>query len=176
MEGIITFLGVFLSLGSANVQPAVGDKAPTFYLGTSEGAPFFLNSYVDVNAKEESKQPILLSFFGTWWLPCKTEIPVLHNLQKQYPQVNFLLFNVEEKSDLVNKYIQKHKITRPILSALYSVVVKKFSMVSNKNVATLPQLGIIDSDRNLFSVHEGHAPAEESEVEGNLQTLLKPVQ
>jgi len=172
IKSTIILLGILFLSNRANAQPVMGNKAPTFFLRTLNGDSFFLSRHVGESAKPGQQQPIVLSFFATWCIPCKAEIPILHQLQENYPEVKFLLVNVEEKSDLVNKYVQANSITLPILMDMYSVVAKKFGIVTEKNVAVLPQLAVIDKSGDLVYLHEGYEPGDEEALEGTLRQLL----
>lgn len=171
MKGIVSFLGIFLLLGSVHAQPAVGDKVPTFYLRTAEGEPFFLSHYVGSKAKQDLQQPVVLSFFATWCVPCKAEIPKLQQLQSEFPKVKFYLVNVEEKPDLVRKYIAANNINLPILMDVYSIVAKKYGIVNDENVAVLPHVVVIGTDSKLLYTHEGYQAGDEAMLKESLQNI-----
>jgi len=152
-------------------QPDVGSTSPTFFLRTLDGDSFFLSRHVGEEARPEMKQPIVLSFFASWCIPCRAEIPILHSLQEEYPDVKFLLVNVEEKQDLVGQYVEEYNISLPVLMDMYSVVAKKFGVVNEDNIAVLPQLVLIDSDGNLVYHHEGYESGDEEALVTHLENL-----
>ncbi len=174
LRSVKILLGILFLLNIVNAQPMVGEESPTFFLRTLDGESFFLSRHVGENARQGQEQPIVLSFFATWCIPCKAEIPILHQLQEAYPEVKFLLVNVEEKSDLVTKYVQANNITLPVLMDMYSVVANKFGIVNEKNVAVLPQLVVIDQSGKLAYAHEGYKQGDEKALETALQQMLKP--
>ena len=67
----------------------VGDDAPTFYVKTLDNRSFFLS-----DSLERSQNPIVFSFFATWCLPCRKEIPMLDTVRINYPDIDFYLINV----------------------------------------------------------------------------------
>lgn len=157
----------------AGDKPQIGDPAPTFFLRTLEGDTFFLSRQVGAQASPENRRPMVLSFFATWCIPCKAEIPVLHQMQAAHPQVRFYLVNVEEQSELVKKYVAANDISLPVLMDMYSVVAKKYGIVNNENVAVLPQLVLVDAAGNLVYAHEGYQAGDELELQETLQKLLR---
>ncbi len=147
-------------------------KAPTFFLRTLDGDSFFLSRHVGENARPNMKQPVVMSFFATWCIPCKAEIPILHVLQEKYPGIKFVLVNVEEQSDLITKYVEQNQISLPVLLDKYSVVAKKYNVVNEKNVAVLPQLKVIDTQGNLVYDHTGYESGDEDSLEATLVELI----
>ena len=81
----IIFLLTFPSLAA---EPMIGTEAPTFFAHTIEGKPFFLSKEI------EKEQPIVLSFFATWCIPCRQELPVVDTLATEFPEIQFYLVNV----------------------------------------------------------------------------------
>ena len=65
-------LGLVFSVLIAEIK--VGDPAPTFFVRTIDNKNFFLSDTL------KKSEPIVLSFFATWCLPCRKEIPVLDTL------------------------------------------------------------------------------------------------
>jgi thiol-disulfide isomerase/thioredoxin len=152
---LIASLLFLMPLGLKAVIPA-GNQAPSFFLSSLSGQQFFLSKHVGAKAKAELKSPIVMSFFATWCLHCKEEIQLLHELQAQYPEVKFLLVNVEEDYELVKKYIEANEITLDILMDRYSVVAKKYGVVDENKIAHLPSLVIINADGKLIYTQEGY--------------------
>ena len=66
----------------------VGDPAPTFYIRTLEEKNFFMSDTL------KHDKPIILSFFATWCIPCREEIPVLDSVRQEFPDMKFYLVDV----------------------------------------------------------------------------------
>lgn len=157
----------------AGDKPHIGDPAPTFFLRSLDGETFFLSRQVGAKASPETLKPLVLSFFATWCVPCKAEIPVLHRIQEEHPEVRFYLVNVEEEADLVKQYVTANGVRLPILMDMYSVVAKKYGIVNSENIAVLPQLVLIDAAGNLVYAHEGYQAGDETELQAKLHKLLQ---
>jgi len=43
-------------------------------------------------------------FYADWCGPCKTQDPILEDLEAEYPDVEFEKINVDEEQDVANEY------------------------------------------------------------------------
>ncbi|QLG29104.1 thioredoxin fold domain-containing protein [Halorarum halophilum] len=46
----------------------------------------------------------LKDFYADWCGPCKTQDPILEELEEEYPDVDFEKVDVEEEQDIANQY------------------------------------------------------------------------
>ncbi|WP_129114450.1 thioredoxin family protein [Halegenticoccus tardaugens] len=46
----------------------------------------------------------LKDFYADWCGPCKTQDPILEELEGDYPEVSFEKVNVDEEQDIANQY------------------------------------------------------------------------
>lgn len=46
----------------------------------------------------------LKDFYADWCGPCKTQDPILEELEEDFPDVNFEKVNVDEEQDVANEY------------------------------------------------------------------------
>ncbi|WP_336136577.1 thioredoxin [Natronomonas amylolytica] len=46
----------------------------------------------------------LKDFYADWCGPCKTQDPILDELEEEYPDVDFEKVNVDEEQDVANEY------------------------------------------------------------------------
>jgi thioredoxin 1 len=46
----------------------------------------------------------LKDFYADWCGPCKTQDPILEELEEEYPNVAFEKVNVDEEQDVANEY------------------------------------------------------------------------
>ena len=86
----------------------IGIQRPEFYLGSNSGE--------FVTPGDYSGKTVLFNFWATWCAPCRREMPMLMDLQREYgPQglqvVGIALDDVQSARDFVNNY----GITYPIL-------------------------------------------------------------
>ena len=154
----------------------VGDIAPTFFLRTLEGENFFLSKEIKADS------PIILSFYATWCVPCRLEIPALEKMMTDPAFKNIRLYYVnvgglmasDTKGEMVKqreelKKVQRHKerfkMTHPILVDRYAMTAQKYGAES------LPTLIVIDGEGNLKYVHHGYVPGDEELLANLLGTL-----
>ena len=140
----------------------VGDAAPTFYQRTLEEKHFFMSDTL------ETGKPIILSFFATWCIPCREELPVLDSIRLQYPEMKFYLVDVSglntngkimvEDSLQVAKMINFLKVDMLVLMDLYGKTAEKYS------VKELPTLIVIDPKGLISYVHTGYTKGDENEL------------
>ena len=79
-------LCILFSLALSELK--VGDAAPTFYIRTLEEKNFFMSDTL------KHDKPIILSFFATWCVPCREEIPVLDSVRQEFSDMKFYLVDV----------------------------------------------------------------------------------
>jgi len=86
----------------------IGLQAPGFELASLTGHSLKLEDYKGI--------PVVINFWATWCAPCKEEMPVLQDRYKIYGhRFAILAVNFEEEPKDVQPYIEKLKLTFPIL-------------------------------------------------------------
>jgi thiol-disulfide isomerase/thioredoxin len=87
----------------------VGRPAPDFTLKDLGGH--------DVQLTSLKGKVVVLDFWATWCGPCRLEIPIIERLYKQYGKkgVAVLGVNEQESGDIVRKYVERNKISYPVL-------------------------------------------------------------
>jgi peroxiredoxin len=93
---------------NAPARTGVGAPAPDFTLTQLDGKTVKLS---DLRGKK-----VLLNFWATWCVPCKTEMPDLMAAQKRLEGKNAVILGVggAEKTEAIRKYIDENHITYPI--------------------------------------------------------------
>ena len=151
-----------------------GMKAPTFYLKDLAGGEIFLSDLVGEPIasynKRGTEQVVILSFFATWCLPCKVEIPELERIYLENSDKNLKVFliDVEEKNDIVLPFINSLGVNLPVLMDIYGKISEKYGVVS------IPSLYVIDKDGIIRFVSHGFKSIEEfhTGITEILETLL----
>ncbi|MCK5519799.1 MAG: TlpA family protein disulfide reductase, partial [Candidatus Marinimicrobia bacterium] len=115
----LTLILTVCSLLFADTLISVGEVAPGFFLRDTQNQNYFLSKHVGKKAKPALKSPQVLSFFASWCIPCRTEIPFLMDMQDEFPDIKFMLINVNEDKKTVAAYIQTMNIRIPVLLDLF---------------------------------------------------------
>lgn len=113
---------------------AVGDKAPDFELVDLEGTKHRLSDY--------KGEGVFLNFWGSWCVPCKTEMPFMENQYKEFEDkgVHILAINLKDTQLKVETFRNQFDLTFPIARDLDESVRRVY------NVMPLPTTILIDED------------------------------
>ena len=167
MYKILTALLLSSSLMS---QIKVGDEAPTFFVRDLAEQNFFFSDTL------KTGKPAVLSFFATWCVPCRTEMPVLDTLSRSYKDVNFYLVDVSGLTQGKSKMKEdpaKVKIMVESLGVKLQVLMDKYGKVAEKyGVTSLPRLVVIDAKSIVHYIHDGYAPGDENKLKDVLDKLV----
>lgn len=119
-----------------------GRVASDFELQDQNGRKIKLSDY--------KGKAVLLSFWATWCLPCRAEIPILKELQSSISDTNFVLLsvNAERKSDVLS-FIKEHEITYPVLFDEEGGVHERFG------VNMFPTMVFIDREGKINDLSHG---------------------
>ena len=152
---------------------ATSSTAPTFYLTDLSGNDFFASRVYGDRAKEPSE--VVLSFFATWCIPCRDEVPQLEILSKTFPEIQFYLVSVKDQEDTILKWLNELKVELPVLVDKYGKTAKKFNVIGESDTgqefASLPSLFIIDKSGAIIYQHTGYKSGDEIELQKILETL-----
>lgn len=138
--------------GSVNIPSlTIGQEAPKCYAKQLGGGDFFLSRHVGNRVYPDRKNPIVLSFFTTACIPCRKEIPYIHTLKEEYPNIGVYLVNVGEKPELVETYIRKMNYTLPVLLDRYGMIAKKYRALTTPTLVLISTTGKIHYYKRGFS-------------------------
>ena len=148
----------------------IGDDAPTFFVRDLTEKNFFLSDILKLG------KPTVLSFFATWCIPCRAEMPELDTLSQSYKDVNFYLVNVsgltqgktkmKEDPEKVNMMVDKLGVDLKVLMDKYGKVAEKYG------VKSLPRLVVIDQKSKVHYIHDGYDPGDENKLKEILDKLV----
>ena len=172
---IYSFISVILLWSFLLSEIKIGDEAPTFYVRTLDERDFFLS-----DSLKKNHRPIVFSFFATWCIPCRQEIPVLDSIRTIYPKVDFYLIDVSglnqngkmqiEDPDSVRKMIKSLGTKIPVLMDKFGTVAEKYDAV------ILPRIIAIAPTDSSFKVvyeHTGYERGDEKKLIETIESLLE---
>lgn len=153
---------------------SIGDEAPKFVLRDLSGDFIYLRDYSGKKLrqpwKKREKHVVVVSFFATWCIPCKTEIPILDGIAAKFTDepLKIYLVDLNEKEELVVPFIDSLGVSIPVLFDIYGVVAEKYGVVA------LPQTFLIDKEGTIRYLSRGLKDAEKfrSSIINNIETWI----
>ncbi len=136
------------SASDAAPAPEVGHPAPDFNLTALHGAPIVLRAF--------RGKVVLVNFWATWCIPCRTEMPLLAGWYRKLRNRGFVIVGVDQQEGRgdVQAFTQRLRTPYPIaldssgsVSALY-------------NIVGLPTSFLLGPDGTIRSVHVGIVDSE----------------
>ena len=172
---IYSFISIILLLSFLLSEINIGDEAPTFYVRTLDERDFFLS-----DSLKKNHRPIVFSFFATWCIPCREEIPVLDSIRTNYPEVDFYLIDVSglnqngkmqiEDPVKVRKMIKSLGTEIPVLMDKFGTVAEKYdALILPRTIAIAP----IDSSFKVVYEHTGYERGDEKKLIETIESLLE---
>ena len=147
----------------------VGDPAPTFFVRDLQEKNFFLSDTLKLG------KPTVLSFFATWCVPCRAEMPELDTLSQSYKNINFYLVDVSGLTQGKAKMKEDPKLVKMMVDKLgvsLQVLMDKYGKVAEKyEVKSLPKLVVLDQKSKVHYIHDGYAPGDENKLKDILDKL-----
>ncbi len=113
---VTTVLAIFLSASSSFAALKPNDAAPPFSLRDSAGNDFYLSDVQGVKSKEQISG-VILSFFASWCIPCRNELPIINSLsdEMQREGVKVVLIGVKEDFKSINALLADLKVDKPLV-------------------------------------------------------------
>ncbi len=138
-----------------------GAPAPGFALNSSSGKA--------VNLADLKGQIVLVNFWASWCGPCRKEMPILEQLNKQYRAkgVTLVGVNVEPNSASAIDWLKATPVSFPILFDVDSKVSKLYQ------VEGMPNTVILDRSGKVRYIHRGYAPGAENEYLDQIRALIR---
>ncbi len=139
--------------------PETRKAAPDFTLNDAAGVP--------VRLSEFKGKVVLLNFWATWCVPCRTETPWFVEFQRTYKHRGLVVLGVSLDDDgwkPVKPYIDKMKVNYPVMLAGNDIA----SLYGG--LASLPVTLIIDKAGRIAVTHVGLCP--KSEYEAAISSML----
>jgi len=157
----LTALSAALTLTAAAAALQSGAPAPAFQLNSNTGKPLALADF--------KGQIVLLNFWASWCGPCRQEMPILEQLNRQYHAkgVTLLGINVEPDSAAAVDWLKATPVTFPILFDTDSKVSSLYE------VAGMPNTVIIDRKGQVRYIHRGYSAGAENDYLNQIRMLIR---
>jgi thiol-disulfide isomerase/thioredoxin len=138
-----------------------GAPAPAFQLNSNSGKLVSLGSL--------RGQIVLLNFWASWCGPCRKEMPILEQLNRQYRNKGVALVgvNVEPDSAAATSWLKATPVSFPILFDVDSKVSKLYQ------VEGMPNTVILDRKGNVRFIHRGYSTGAENEYLDQIRALIR---
>ena len=124
----------------------IGKAAPNFELENISGEM--------VSLKDLSGKIVLLDFWATWCTPCVVVMPILEDLQKEFPENLVVLgINFQESKEAILAFLEDKDLSVKSLMDPDALVAKTYQ------VDALPTQILIDQEGRLMARHIGLFPS-----------------
>src|SRR5208337_755379 len=109
-------MGFFLFGVSAFAGVKVNEIAPVFSLMDLQGKEFNLADFVGTTKKGPG-QGVILSFFASWCMPCRNELPLINSLTNELNRkgIKVVIINVKENEKTIHNVLGELKVSNPIV-------------------------------------------------------------
>jgi thiol-disulfide isomerase/thioredoxin len=149
------------ALATSIDQLRTGAPAPQFQLTSSSGKPLRL---IDLKGRI-----VLVNFWASWCGPCRKEMPLLEQLNRQYRSkgVTLVGVDVEPDSTAAIDWLKGTPVSFPILFDVDSKVSKLYQ------VEGMPNTVILDRQGNVRYIHRGYSTGAENEYLDQIRALIR---
>ena len=156
---LATLLGFTILGTDSAAKPEERQRAPDFALVDSEGTEIRLSAY--------KGKVVLLDFWATWCVPCKTQIPWFAEFEERYRDQGFLVVGISMDKKgwtAVNPYLNRFGIH-------YRVVLGDArTRYKYGDLDSLPVTFLIDREQRVAATHIGLV--NKKKVENQIRQLL----
>lgn len=136
----------------------IGRPAPSFKLPDLNGKEISLNDY--------KGKLVMLDFWATWCGPCRMTMPVMENLQKEYPNDMVLLaINLQERDGVVREYVQQENINSKVL------LDREGSVGQAYGTSSIPMHVLIDKSGIVRHVQLGYNAGMAAQLRSEIEKL-----
>jgi thiol-disulfide isomerase/thioredoxin len=134
-------------------------RAPEFQLSDAQGQIVHLSDYAG--------KVILLDFWATWCVPCRSSIPWMIELSEKYRDAGFVVIGISMDEDgwpVIKPFLESLHVTYPILLGNPRVA------YLYGDVESLPLAFFIDRSQRVAAIHLGQG--KRADFENTIRVLL----
>ena len=148
--GIILFLMFLISILFVNQVRSSTDVsvinnpnkiAPTFTTSKINGEKYFFNF--------DNKSPTVITFWASWCPPCRKEMPILDEIQKENNSIRIIGINIDEDIRDAKEFIAEYNIS------FLSLIDEEFITIKY-GVTKIPETFFIDPEGKIISRVSGN--------------------
>lgn len=142
--------------------PELGKPAPDFKLADLSGTEVSLSAH-------KGKDVVVLDFFASWCGPCRTAMPMVHELTEAYEDKGVKLYavNLRETPEKVNQFLQSAK-----LEGMAVLMDKSGQVGMDYGAMSIPRMVVIGKDGTVQAIYSGFSPSLKQQLADNLDKLL----
>jgi thiol-disulfide isomerase/thioredoxin len=116
---------------------------------------------------EDMSGIVIVNAWASWCPPCREEWPIFVEMQKTYPEVNFLGLNEADDSQAAADFLSEQDGSWPHISDPNQAIAAKFDVVQG---SYLPGTVVLDKQHRVAAKFVG--PVNESDLSRILEQLL----
>ena len=115
-KSCITALLILLYVPSAFAALKPNDPAPAFSLHDKKDKNFSLDDVVGAKSKEKANG-VILSFFASWCMACRYELPIINSLVDEMKSrgVRVVIVGFKEEFVRINALLAELKVDKPVV-------------------------------------------------------------
>ena len=138
-------------------------QAPNFSLNTLDGKVFVLKEHI-------GQGPLVINFWASWCVPCRSELKKMKKLyQKYHPKgVAFVAIAIDDPKTVANVHSLVHSKRYPFIVLLDTEnQVKRLYEVQN-----IPHTFVLNKKGEIVYDHAGYRKGDEKRLDSFLEKLL----
>mgnify|MGYP003937102233 FL=1 len=151
-----------------SAPPLASGVAPDFKLQTFDGQ--------NITLSELRGKPVILNFWASWCIPCRTEAPILERAWKEYRERGVIILGVDyvDTELAAEKFIQEYGMTYPNGPDLGTRVSQKYRITGVPETYFITREGKMLSgiDANGRAYANWIGPIGESSLRERIEKLL----
>lgn len=153
---LLALFSVFITWRAKSLERAINERRPAPEL-LSKTAPDFSLPTLDARtislADYKGKKTVVLSYWASWCLPCRAELPDLRDFYKTYhredSEFEVLAISLDEQRSDAAQYAATEKLPFPVLLDPRGKSAEAYS------VEGIPTVFVIDKNGKVTYAHEG---------------------